>query len=311
MPSPTGRVAKAQVKAVRAFNRFYTQRIGVLRRYLDTDFTLTEVRVLYELAHRPPLAARDLVRDLELDPGYLSRMLRRFEQAGWVLREAAPHDGRQSLLRLTEAGYATFAPLQQKSRDEAAALLATVPPPARPRLIAALQTVHRLLDPAVPQQRAIVLRDPRPGDLGWVVQMHGELYAREYGFSSEFEALVAEIAAKYIRDFDPAREKGWIAEVDGERAGSVFVVRQSATVAKLRLLILRPEARGLGLGGRLVDECIEFARARGYRRMVLWTQSILTAARALYESRGFVLKASEPHPAFGQELVAETWELRL
>jgi len=308
--SPAPRVAKSQVKAVRAFSRFYTQRIGVLKRYLGTGFTLTEVRVLYEIAHRPPLAARDLVRELDLDAGYLSRILRRFEQRGWLAREAAPDDARRQLLRLTEAGHATFAPLQQKSRDEAAALLGELPPAARPRLIAAMQTVQRLLQaPAAPGR--IVLRPPGPGDLGWVVQVHGELYAREYGFDSGFEALVADIAAKYLRDFDPERENGWIAEVDGERAGSVFLVRQSRSVAKLRLLILRPEARGLGLGGRLVDECIAFARARGYRRIVLWTQSILVAARAIYASRGFVLKKSEPHPAFGRELVAETWELEL
>ena len=304
-------VSPADVKAVRAFNRFYTQRIGVLKRYLDTDFTLTEVRVLYELAHRSPLAARDLVQDLELDPGYLSRIVRRFEDRGWIAREPAPHDGRQHLLRLTEAGYQTFAPLQQKSRDETAALLATVPKDARPRLISALQTVHQLLEPVAAGERKIVLRDPRPGDMGWVVQQHGELYAREYGFDWTFEALVAEIAAKFIREFVPGREKGWIAEVDGERAGCVFVVRQSETVAKLRLLILRPEARGLGLGGRLTDECIAFARAAGYRKLVLWTQSNLTAARAIYASRGFVLKDSEPSGAFGQQLVSENWELKL
>jgi DNA-binding MarR family transcriptional regulator/GNAT superfamily N-acetyltransferase len=307
----TAAVAKAHVKAVRAFNRFYTQRIGVLRRYLDTDFTLTEVRVLYELAHRPPLAARDLVQELGLDAGYLSRILRRFEDRGWIAREAAPHDGRQHLLRLTEAGYATFAPLQQKSRDETAALLATVPNEARPRLIDAMQTVHRLLEPARAGQRSVVLREPKPGDMGWVVQQHGELYAREYGFDWTFEALVAEIAAKFIREFVPGRERGWIAEVDGERAGCVFVVRQSGTVAKLRLLLLRPEARGLGLGGRLADECIDFARAAGYRKLVLWTQSNLVAARAIYASRGFVLKQGEPNEAFGQKLVSETWERKL
>jgi DNA-binding MarR family transcriptional regulator/GNAT superfamily N-acetyltransferase len=304
-------VAKSHVKAVRAFNRFYTQRIGVLKRYLDTDFTLTEVRVLYELAHRPPLAARDLVQDLELDPGYLSRIFRRFEDRGWIAREPAPHDGRQHLLRLTQAGYDTFAPLQQKSRDETTALLATVPKDARPRLIQAMETVHHLLEPAAAKDRRIVLRDPRPGDMGWVVQQHGELYAREYGFDWTFEALVAEIAAKFIREFAPGREQGWIAEVDGERAGCVFVVRQSETVAKLRLLILRPEARGLGLGGRLTDACIAFARAAGYRKLVLWTQSNLIAARAIYASRGFVLKDSEPNAAFGQQLVSETWELKL
>jgi DNA-binding MarR family transcriptional regulator/GNAT superfamily N-acetyltransferase len=309
----TARVAPADVKAVRAFNRFYTQRIGVLKRYLDTDFTLTEVRVLYELAHRPPLAARELVRDLELDAGYLSRILRRFDQAGWIAREPAPHDGRQQLLRLTEAGYATFAPLQQKSRDDTAALLATVPPKARPKLIGALQTVHELLgggDPS-PGAHKVVLRDPAPGDMGWVVQVHGELYAREYGFDSEFEALVAEIAAKFLRRFDPSGEKGWIAEVDGQRAGCVFVVRKSATVAQLRLLVVTPQARGLGLGGRLTDACIAFARDRGYRKIVLWTQSNLTSARNIYRARGFVLKETEPNRAFGQDLVSETWERAL
>ncbi|HZN45999.1 MAG TPA: bifunctional helix-turn-helix transcriptional regulator/GNAT family N-acetyltransferase [Ramlibacter sp.] len=308
MSSP---VAKSQVKAVRAFNRFYTQRIGVLKRYLDTDFTLTEVRVLYELAHRPPLAARDLVQDLELDPGYLSRILRRFEGRGWIAREPAPHDGRQHLLRLTQAGYDAFAPLQQKSRDETSTLLAGVPPRARPQLIAALHTVHSLLEPRARTEREVVLHDPRPGDMGWVVQTHGELYAREYGFDWTFEALVAEIAAGFIRNFDPEHEKGWIAEVDGERAGCVFVVRKSATVAQLRLLILRPEARGLGLGGRLTDECIAFARSAGYRRMMLWTQSNLTAARAIYRSRGFALKEGERNTAFGQKLVSEVWERRL
>jgi DNA-binding MarR family transcriptional regulator/GNAT superfamily N-acetyltransferase len=304
-------VPVSQVKAVRAFNRFYTQRIGVLKRYLDTDFTLTEVRVLYEIAHRPPLTARDLVRDLELDAGYLSRILRRFETRGWVSREPSPHDARQQLLRLTESGYATFAPLQQKSRDEAADMLGTVPAAMRPRLISALQTVHRLLAPPDQAQRKIVLRDPRPGDIGWVVQTHGELYAREYGFDWTFEALVAEIAANFVKRFDAEREKAWIAEVDGERAGCVFLVRKSATVAQLRLLILKPEARGLGLGGRLTDACIAFARAAGYRKLMLWTQSNLVAARAIYQSRGFVLKESEPNAAFGQQLLSEVWERKL
>ncbi|QJW84563.1 bifunctional helix-turn-helix transcriptional regulator/GNAT family N-acetyltransferase [Ramlibacter terrae] len=301
-------ISPADVKAVRAFNRFYTQRIGVLKRYLDTDFTLTEVRVLYELAHRPGLTASDLVRELELDAGYLSRILRRFETGGWIAREAAPHDARQSLLTLTEDGYATFAPLQQKSRDETAALLADVAPPARPRLVQALDTVHRLLAP--PAQRQVTLRDPRPGDLGWVVQMHGEIYAQEYGYSSEFEALVAQVASQLILRFDPEREKGWIAEVDGERAGSVFVVRKSATVAQLRLLVLRPEARGLGLGGRLVDESIAFARERGYRKMTLWTHSHGRRAPHLPE-RGFACVQSEPMQAYGRKLVAETRERKL
>jgi len=268
------------------------------------------VRVLYELAHRPAITATDLVRELALDGGYLSRILRRFESRGWLVRTAAPHDGRQSMLQLTEAGYATFAPLQQKSRDETAQLLADVPAPARGQLIAALGTVHKLLEPAA-AERKVVLRDPGPGDLGWVVQAHGALYASEFGYSSEFEALVAEIAAQYLRKFDPAWEKGWIAEVDGERVGSVFVVRKSRTVAKLRLLILLPQARGLGLGGRLTDECIAFARAKGYRKMVLWTQSHLEAARAIYRSRGFQCVAEESNHAFGHDLTSETWELQL
>jgi DNA-binding MarR family transcriptional regulator/N-acetylglutamate synthase-like GNAT family acetyltransferase len=304
-------VAKAQVRAVRAFNRFYTQRIGILKRYLDTDFTLTEVRVLYELAHRPPLTARDLVHDLELDAGYLSRIVRRFEDKGWLARERNPQDARQHLLRLTEEGYATFAPLQQKSRDEAAALLRSVVPAARPRLIEALGTVHRLLEPAAAQSRRVVLREPRPGDMGWVVQVHGELYAREYGWNMEFEALVAEIAARFIRQRDPQAERGWIAEVEGERAGCVFLVRKSATVAQLRLLVVTPQARGLGLGTRLTDACIAFARECGYRRMMLWTQSNLVAARAIYASRGFQLAKSEPNAAFGAQLVSEIWEREL
>jgi DNA-binding MarR family transcriptional regulator/N-acetylglutamate synthase-like GNAT family acetyltransferase len=308
-PTAMSDVATTDVKAVRAFNRFYTQRIGVLKRYLDTDFTLTEVRVLYEVAHRPGVTASELVRELALDAGYLSRILRRFEQQSWLRRTPAIHDARQNHLELTEAGHAVFAPLQQKSRDETAALLASVPAAARGRLIASMDTVQRLLQPHA--ERSVRFRAPGPGDMGWVVQMHGEIYAREYGFNAEFEALVAQIAARFLLKFDPAWERGWIAEVDGERAGSVFVVRKSATVAQLRLLLLAPQARGLGLGGRLTDECIAFARERGYRKLVLWTQSNLLAARAIYRARGFTCVASEPNPAFGQKLVSETWERKL
>jgi DNA-binding MarR family transcriptional regulator/GNAT superfamily N-acetyltransferase len=304
-------VSAAHVKAVRGFNRFYTQRIGVLDPYLDSEFSLTEVRVLYELAHRDQPTASELGRDLVLDAGYLSRILRRFEHKGWIERVPSPADARQSLLRLTEAGHQAFAPLQQRSRDEAAALLQPLPPGQRDRAIAAMQTVQRLLDPGEPRARTVQLRDPRPGDLGWVVMQHGEIYSREYGYTTEFEALVAEVAAGYLRKFDPEWEKGWIAELDGERVGSVFVVRKSATVAQLRLLILTPHARGLGLGGRLVDECIAFARAKGYRKMVLWTNGQLDAARAIYASRGFVLVESEPLHAYGRQLVGETWSLDL
>lgn len=300
-----------QVKAVRAFNRFYTRQAGVLDPYLDGDFSLTEVRVLYELAHRDQPTAVELARDLGLDAGYLSRILRRFGHEGWLERVASPADGRQRLLRLTDAGHARFAPLQQRSRDEAAALLARLDRADRERLLAAFASIERLLSGAPPRPRAAVLREPGPGDLGWVVQQHAEIYAREYGFDGEFEALVAEIAAGYLRRNDAAHERGWIAELDGERVGAVFVMRKSARVAQLRLLILAPGARGLGLGARLVDECIAFARRQGYRRMVLWTQECLTAARGLYRGRGFRLVTSEAYRGFGQDLVAEHWELTL
>jgi DNA-binding MarR family transcriptional regulator/GNAT superfamily N-acetyltransferase len=304
-------VSPAHVKALRGFNRFYTTRIGVLDPYLGSDFSLTEVRVFYELAHRDQPTASELARDLRLDAGYLSRILRRFQHHGWIERVPSPADARQSLLKLTQAGHDVFEPLQQKSRDEAAALLAPLPSAQREKLITAMGAVHELLEPAPRQQRTVVLRDPLPGDFGWVVEQHGALYAKEWGYTVEFEGLVAGIVAKFVESFDPKWEKCWIAEVDGERAGSVFLVRQSATVAKLRLLILTPQARGLGLGGRLTDECIAFARAKGYRKMVLWTQSHLLAARRIYESRGFRMVKAERNNAFGQKLTSETWELPL
>lgn len=311
-PATRNPAASAQVKALRGFNRFYTSRIGVLDPYLGSDFSLTEVRVLYELAHRDQPTASELARDMRLDAGYLSRILRRFESKHWLQRVPSPEDARQSLLKLTQAGHDVFAPLQQKSRDEASELLAPLAPAERDRLMAAMADVQRLLDRDAPRKpRTVVLRDPRPGDFGWVVEKHGELYAAEWNYSVEFEALVASIVAKFVTRFDPKWEKAWIAEVDGERAGSVFVVRQSPTVAKLRLLILTPEARGLGLGARLTDECIAFARAKGYRKLVLWTQSHLAAARHIYESRGFKRVKAEPNRAFGHKLTSETWELRL
>jgi DNA-binding MarR family transcriptional regulator/N-acetylglutamate synthase-like GNAT family acetyltransferase len=311
MSRMTAVVSSAHVKALRGFNRFYTSRIGVLDPYLGSDFSLTEVRVLYELAHRDQPTASELARDMRLDAGYLSRILRRFQNSGWLARTPSPADARQSLLKLTPKGHEMFAPLQQQSRDEAAALLAPLAVPDRQKLISALGTVHEILEPPHARQRTVVLRDPRPGDFGWVVQQHGELYASEWGYTVEFEGLVAGIVAKFIDEFDPKWEKCWIAEVDGERAGCVFLVRQSATIAKLRLLILTPKARGLGLGNRLTDECIAFARAKGYRKMALWTQSHLTAARHIYKSRGFKLVKSEPNHAFGHHLASETWELSL
>ncbi|MDP3354532.1 MAG: helix-turn-helix domain-containing GNAT family N-acetyltransferase [Polaromonas sp.] len=310
---PIKSVTATHIKAVRGFNRFYTQRIGVLAPYLGSAFSLTELRVLYELAHRDQPTATELGRDLALDAGYLSRILRRFQSKGWMERAVSPADARQSLLRLTEAGYQVFAPLQQRSRDEAAALLAPLPAPAQQALTNALATVQRLLDPARASEAPppAILRDPQPGDMGWVVQQHGEIYAREYGWNSEFEALVADIVAGYLRKHQPEWERCWIAELDGQRVGSVFVVRKSATVAQLRMLILTPQARGRGLGALLTDECIAFARGKGYKKMVLWTNSCLGGARDIYARRGFKLVKSGPYTGFGQNLVGETWALRL
>lgn len=309
-PAPS---ATAHIQAVRGFNRFYTQRIGVLDPYLGSELSLTEVRVLYELAHRDQPTASELGRDLALDAGYLSRILRRFESKGWLARVPSIADARQSLLALTEAGHKMFAPLQQQSSDEAAALLATLGAGEQQKLVNAMGTVQRLLAPSTEPAptRTIVLRAPQPGDMGWVVQQHGEIYAREYGWNSEFEALVADIVGKYLKNFQPDTEKCWMAELDGERVGAVFVVRKSASVAQLRMLILTPEARGLGLGGRLADECIAFARSKGYKKMQLWTNSCLDAARAIYAKRGFRLIKSEPYHGFGHDLIGETWELRL
>ncbi|MGJ7533749.1 MULTISPECIES: bifunctional helix-turn-helix transcriptional regulator/GNAT family N-acetyltransferase [unclassified Variovorax] len=303
----------AAVKAIRQFNRFYTRRIGALDPYLGSAMSLTDVRVLYELAHREVAVASEIGRDLGLDAGYMSRILRRFENEGWLTREPHPRDARQSVLRLTEAGHAAFAPLQQKSREEATALLASLAPPQRQQLVQAMGTVQSLLDPeaAPAKTQAAILRDPAPGDIGWVVQQHGEVYAREYGWNSSFEALVAGIAGEFLLKFQPEWERCWIAELNGERVGAIFVVRKSAAVAQLRLLILAPAARGLGLGGKLVDECIAFARLKGYKKMVLWTNSCLVAARGIYAKRGFQLTKSEPHEGYGSPQVGETWELKL
>jgi len=306
-------VDPAAVKAIRQFNRFYTRRIGALDPYLGSPMSLTDVRVLYELAHRETAVASEIGRDLGLDAGYMSRILRRFETEGWLTREPHPRDARQSVLHLTEAGHAAFAPLQQKSREEAAALLDPLAPSQRQQLVQAMGTMQSLLDPdaAPPKPQAAILRDPAPGDIGWVVQQHGEIYAREYGWNSKFEALVAGIASEFLLKFQPKWERCWIAELNGERVGAIFVVRKSATVAQLRMLILTPGARGLGLGGKLVDECIAFARLKGYKKMVLWTNSCLAAARGIYAKRGFQLTQSEPHEGYGSPLVGETWELKL
>jgi len=299
-----------RVAAVRRFNRFYTSRIGVLH-YLGSDFSLGEVRVLYELAHRPdPPTATELCGVLGVDAGYLSRLLRGFERRRLITRTRSDVDGRRSHLALTAAGRAAFAPLGARSHDEIAALLAPLAEPDRVRLIEAMATIEGILGGA-DRTPPFTLRPHRPGDMGWVVQRHGALYAEEFGWDERFEALVATIVARFIERYDPACERCWIAEKDGARIGSVFLVRRSRTAAQLRLLLVEPKARGLGVGTRLVAECERFGRERGYRTIVLWTQSVLLAARHIYEAAGYRLTRKERHTSFGHDLVGETWEKRL
>jgi DNA-binding MarR family transcriptional regulator/N-acetylglutamate synthase-like GNAT family acetyltransferase len=301
-----------QIAAVRAFNRFYTRKLGVLdQQLLKSPFSLSEARVLYELANRENAAAKEIGIELGLDPGYLSRIIQNFDETGLITRKPLPSDRRQYRLSLTVKGRQAFAKIDRSSHDDVADLLATLPRGDSGRLIEAMAAIERLLgNPGVLPAPAI-LRGHRPGDMGWVVQSHGSLYASEYGFDSAFEALVAEIAAKFLASFDASRERCWIAEIDGAQVGSVFLVRHTDDVAKLRLLLVDPAGRGQGLGQRLVAECLSFAQACGYRKITLWTQSILVAARKIYQDAGFARVASEPHRSFGQSLIGETWELKL
>jgi DNA-binding MarR family transcriptional regulator/N-acetylglutamate synthase-like GNAT family acetyltransferase len=300
------------IGAVRGFNRFYTRQIGVLDEgLLKSQFSLTQARVLYELAHRENPSASELAKDLGLDAGYLSRILAGFEESGLVRRKRSAADARQSILSLTPKGRRVFAPLDARSSREVGAMLERLEPAERSRLVAAMRTIQALLggapQPAVPY----ILRPPQPGDFGWVAARHGAIYAQEYGWDEHFEALVAEIVAKFIREFDARRERCWIAEREGVPVGSVFVVRGSDEVAKLRLLLVEPKARGLGIGARLVSECIRFARQAGYRKITLWTNDILTAARRIYEAAGFRLVEETRHHSFGKDLVGQNWELDL
>jgi DNA-binding MarR family transcriptional regulator/GNAT superfamily N-acetyltransferase len=306
---------RQRVDAVRRFNRFYTRQIGVLPQgHLHSRYSLAEVRVLYELAHRERPSASELGRALGLDAGYLSRILGRFVAARLVTRTRAAGDARRSLVTLTARGREVFRELDGRAQAEVAQLLGGLPAGAQARLVAALGTVEQLLGgaPAAAAAAApIVLRAPRAGELGWVVARHGAVYAEEYGWDATFEALVAEIVAGFGKKHDPAREAAWIAERAGEPVGSIFLVQQSRTVAKLRLLLVEPRARGAGLGHALVAECIAFARRAGYRTLTLWTNDVLVAARRVYEAAGFVRVAREPQRLFGKELVSETWELAL
>jgi len=308
------RELEQRVEAARRFNRFYTRQIGVLHEgAYNSPFSLTEVRVLYELAHRDQPTATALGRDLGLDAGYLSRMLRGFERRGLVLKTRSPADGRQSHLSLTALGRKVFGPLNARSHDEVAAMLGGLSAAAQARVVGAMQTIERLLGDRAESlpPASCVLRPPLPGDLGWVVHRHGAVYAQEYGYNEQFEALVAEIVAHFVQRYDAKRERCWIAQQGGEPVGSVFLVERSKTVAQLRLLLVEPKARGSGLGTRLVDECVRFARQAGYRKITLWTQSELRAARRLYQAAGFHVVRKQRNHSFGKDLVSETWELEL
>ncbi len=303
-----------RVEAVRRFNRFYTRQIGVLHEgLLNSPFSLTEARVVYELAHHEQTTATHLAQELGLDPGYLSRILRRLQDRRLVGRRRSSTDGRQVLLSLTERGQAAFSKLNAASRNEIEAMLHPLSPADQDRLLQAMQTIESILGAPAEHRTPYILRPHQPGDMGWVVSRHGVLYNREYGWDETFEALVAEIVAAFVRDYDPRRERCWIAEKDGENVGSVFLVKhpEQEGVAKLRLLLVEPHARGLGIGRRLVQECTRFARQVGYRKIMLWTNSVLLAARRIYELEGYRLVHQEPHHSFGHDLVGETWELEL
>ncbi|MEG1326900.1 MAG: helix-turn-helix domain-containing GNAT family N-acetyltransferase, partial [Janthinobacterium sp.] len=284
-----------RTEIVRRFNRFYTRQIGVLHEHLlDSAFSLTEVRILYELAHREQLTSADLCRELGLNAGYLSRVIAGFEKQGLIAKTRSPTDARAAQLQLTEQGQRTLAPLVDASRREVAAMLERLPPTAQQELVSAMEQIQGLLGDGSPRSSpSYILRNPQPGDMGWIIHRQAVLYAQEYGWNSEYEALIADILAKFVREFDPARERCWIAEKDGKVIGSVFIVRQDDTTAKLRLLYVDPCARGLGIGSRLVDECLRFSRQAGYTKMVLWTNSILTGARRIYDRAGFQLVEEE------------------
>ncbi|WP_439410151.1 bifunctional helix-turn-helix transcriptional regulator/GNAT family N-acetyltransferase [Bradyrhizobium sp. DASA03076] len=301
-----------QIAAVRAFNRFYTRKLGVLDQHLgQSPFSLSEARVLYELAHRDDASAKEIGNELGLDPGYLSRIVQSFDEQGLITRTPLPADRRQYQLSLTAKGRQAFAKLNLGSQNEVAAMLARLSAGDAARLTQAMATVQAVLEQGRSQPASVVLRSHRVGDMGWVISKQGAAYAADYGWDISYEALVAKICAQFIKSYDAAREHCWIAELDGEPVGSVFLVKATDEIAKLRLLQVEKKARGLGVGRVLVEQCIRGARERGYKRMTLWTQSILVAARGIYKSAGFELVATKPHHSFGHDLVGETWEMDL
>jgi DNA-binding MarR family transcriptional regulator/N-acetylglutamate synthase-like GNAT family acetyltransferase len=302
--------------AVRRFNRFYTRQIGVLRKtYLDSPYSLGEMRVLYEIAQGSKLGdgltASDIGHALDLDAGYLSRVLRNFEKRGLITRKSSAEDARQTHLALTARGKKAFAPAEQRSQRDVAAMLGKLKPEQQAQLIASMQTIETLLGDASAAKPAYTLREPRHGDFGWIVSRHAELYAQEYGWTEPFEGLCAQIVADFVNNYDAERERCWIAEINGENVGCVMMVKDSEEVARIRLLLVDPKARGLGLGQHLTDECVKFAREKGYKKITLWTHSILSAARHCYEKAGFTLTSSKPRHSWGKDVVAEYWDLEL
>ncbi|MBR0777509.1 MarR family transcriptional regulator [Bradyrhizobium diazoefficiens] len=301
-----------QIAAVRAFNRFYTRRLGVLDQHLgQSPFSLSEARVLYELAHRDGLAAKEIGTELGLDPGYLSRIVQAFDDKGLITRKPLPADRRQYQLSLTAKGRQAFAKLNLGSQNEVASMLAGLSADDAIRLTQAMSTIEAVLEQRRSQPASFVLRSHRVGDMGWVISRQAAAYAADYNWDISYEALVAEICAQFIKNYDAAREHCWIAEVGGEPVGSIFLVKATDEIAKLRLLQVEKQARGLGVGRALVEQCIRGARERGYSRMTLWTQSILVAARGIYQSSGFRLVKEEKHHSFGADLTGETWEREL
>lgn len=303
-----------RIEAVRRFNRFYTRQIGLLEEHLvRSPYSLSEARVLHEIAHHEDATVTDLARDLDLDLGYLSRILRQFQRKGLIEKRLSSTDRRRQIVTLSEAGREAYAGLNAASRAQVEAMLGPLDAGLQRRLVGAMGAIEGILRVPAEHRVSYILRQHQPGDMGWIVHRHGVIYNQEYGWDERFEALVAEIVARFIRDFDPRLERCWIAEKDGENVGSVFVVRHPDRpgVARLRLLLVEPKARGLGIGARLVRECTLFARRAGYRTITLWTNSVLHGARRLYEREGYRLMGEEPHHSYGADLVAQDWELDL
>lgn len=313
---PQDRIPEERVAAVRRFNRFYTRQLGVLRKtYLDSPYSLGEARLLYEIARRRSPTASEIVRALDLDAGYLSRALRNFETRGLIERKVSARDTRRSHIALSPSGQKAFTPLDRRSQRDAGATLAKLKPEEQARLVAAMNVIETLLDgqaQARPTKASeIKLRAPVPGDFGWIVKRHAELYAQEQGWVAPFEGVCAQIVADFVNKYDRKRERCWMAEIDGENVGTIMLAKDSEKVARIRLLLLDPSARGIGLGARLVDECLRFARRAGYKKITLWTHSVLTAARHIYQKAGFRLMRTERHRSWGRPVVSEHWDLDL